>query len=103
MSSFLRIGLQRITSLSSVDEKLSQVESTLLTALGGVGASIPVVSNVQSVRALNKSGRDPQLERRPCDIRVLRQKRKRVHETAQTILHTVQTPLVDANRPNKNA
>ena len=86
--------------LSSVDEKLSQAESMLLTALGGVGANIPVVSNVQSVRALNKSGRDPQYERRPCDIRVLRKKRKRSNKSARTFLHTVQTPLVDANRPS---
>ena len=71
-----------------------------MLATGGVGNAIPIVSNLETVRALNKSDGSAQRERRPMDVRTQRRKRKRAHEAAQTKLATVRTPLVEANRPN---
>ena len=53
------------------------------------------------MRALNKSGGNPQLERKPIDVRAQRQSRKRAREAAQINLHSIHTPLVEAHRPSK--
>ena len=87
--------------MSSVKETLSQVESMLMMATGGVGTAFPVVSNLASLRALNKSGGIPQLERKPIDVMVQRQSRKRAREAAQINLHSTHTPLVEAHRPRE--
>ena len=87
--------------LNCIQQKLSEVESMISVATGGIGASLPVVSNLETVRALNKTKKNAQLERRPVDIRRKRKKRKRDYDRAHTKLHAVQTPLVEAHRPNK--
>ena len=87
--------------LSAVKKKLLEAESMLMTATGAHDGCIPVVSNLDSVRALNKSMRDPQTERRPLAIREQRQERKRARAAANSILDTVQTPLIEAHRPGK--
>ena len=70
-------------------------------ATGGTENSVPVVSNLESVRAANKVGRMAQMEQRPQDLRELRLKRKRDHDAAQKKLDTVRTPLVEAHSPSK--
>ena len=87
--------------LNAAQQKLLEVESMLMVATGGVSNVFPVVSNLEEVRAMNKSGVKPQLERRPRDVRELQRNRKRAREAARTALATLQTPLVEANRPNK--
>ena len=73
----------------------------LTVASAGAGTSLPVVSNLETVRAANKTGRNPQSERRPHNIRIQVQKRKRARDTAQKNLAALQTPLVEAHRPSK--
>ena len=72
-----------------------------MLATGGVGNALPIVSNIQSVRALNKSGRSAQNELCPRDVIIKRTKRKWVDEEIRKNLAAVQTPLVEAHRPSK--
>ena len=72
-----------------------------MVATGGTGNSVPVVSNLESVRAANKAGRVAQMEQRPQDLMRQRLKRKQDHEAAKRKLDTVQTPLVEALRRSK--
>ena len=87
--------------LETVLEKLSEVESLTMLAAGASGKSFPIVSNLVRVRAANKAGSYAQREQRPQDFRKQQGKRKREHEAARRCLDTLQTPLVEAHRPNK--
>ena len=73
----------------------------LTVAAAGTRTSIPVLSNLEMVRAANKTGRKPQSERTPQDIRILGQERKRARDAARRNLAALQTPLVEAHRPSK--
>ena len=98
---FVSDWIKKSPILFTIKEKLLELESLTAVAVGRTGSSIPVISNVEAVRAMNKAGNDAQRERRPLDIRVQRQKRKRDHDRALKALDTLQTPLVEAHRPNK--
>ena len=98
---FVAEWLLKNNVLSAVKKNLLEAESMLMMATGAHDACIPVISNLDSVEALNKFTRDPQTERRPLAIREQRQERKRAHEVANSILDTVQTPLIEAHRPGK--
>ena len=93
--------IEKSGTLQSIQGRLSEVESMLTVATAGFRTSLPVVSNLETVRAANKTQRDLQQERRPRDIKNQRQKRKRAREAAKRKLATVQTPLVEAHRPSK--
>ena len=56
---------------------------------------------MESVRAANKASSVAQMEQQPQDLMTKRLKRKRDHDAAQRKLDTLQTPLVEAHRPNK--
>ena len=72
-----------------------------MLASGANSSSYPVVSTLETVRASNKVSGFAQQERRPFDVRAQRRKRKKVFQKTRKYLDTVQTPLVEANRPNK--
>ena len=90
----------KFNALQAVHQKLSEAESIMM-ATTGRGGSYPVISNVEVVRASNKLCAAPQQERRPEDVRLQREKRKRQLDAAIKNLDAVPTPLVEANRPNK--
>ena len=93
--------LKKMNILNAAEEKLSQVESMIMKAAGGTGQSLPVISNLATLQARNKICSSALREKRPHDVSTQRQKRKHAQETAQKKLDSLQTPLVEANRPNK--
>ena len=99
--SFVSAWMKKGPILDTIKEKLLEVESLMAVATRSVGCSFPDVSNVETVKALNKAGCDAQRERQPKDIRVQRQRRKRDYDTALTALDRLQMPLVEAHRPNR--
>ena len=94
-------GLESGNFLDVFQQMLAGLESMLMLASGGAEHKIPIVSNLQAVRAANKSSGNARKQLRPVDIRTERKKRKRAREDARSNLATVQTPLVAAHRPNK--
>ena len=93
--------IEKTDILGAVQQKLAEAESMLMLASGASRGSYPVVSSSAMVRASNKVSASQQKERRPCDVRAQRQKRERFLERTHKHLDAVQTPLVEANRPNK--
>ena len=93
--------IEKTSVFTSMKKKLLEMESTLLVAMGGGTKLLPVISNLETVKASNKYGAHHQGECRPQDVRAKRLKRKRVQQKALSLLATVRTPLVEANRPNK--
>ena len=72
-----------------------------MKASGGTGSSIPSLLNLASVTASNKFGGESIDEAKPQDVRGALRRRKRLRKVS-TMLAKVQTPLVEANRPNKH-
>ena len=97
---FVPIWLDKSDILHAVKQKISEAESMFLLASGAAGGSFPVVSSLEAVQASNKGTSEAQKERRPQDIKIQPKKRK-IGAMSRGKLHTVQTPLVEANRPNK--
>ena len=93
--------MEKRNELDAVTRKIAEAYSILMAAAGAGGCRLPVVSNLESVRASNKSDRAAQVEQRPLSVREKRLKRKRDQEAAAQNLDKIQTPLVEAHRPNK--
>ena len=93
--------IEKMDILTSAEQMLSQLESMMMLASGGTGKSYPVVSSLEAVQARNKTSRFALRERRPLDVQTQRQNRRRMRETMRSHLDSLQTPLVEANRPNK--
>ena len=98
---FIADWLKRSNILQAVQQKLSEAESMMMLTTGAGFGAYPVVSNLEAVRASNKSTRRAQRERVPQDVRAQYAKGKRKLDVALKRLAKVQTPLVEAHRPNK--
>ena len=73
----------------------------MMLATGAADGNVPVVSNLEALRASNKSTTNAQEQRRPTDLRAQRRKRKQDFDAAHKNLAAVRTPLAEANRSNK--
>ena len=98
--SFIQDWLAKLNIVQDIEKQLSNCESALLKASSASGVSLPSFLNLTSVRAVNKFGGGEVSENKPQDVREAREgrKRRRQHES---MLEKLQTPLVEANRPNK--
>ena len=64
---FAEAWCKKSAILEAMLQKMTEVESMALVATGGTRNAVPVVSNVESVRAANKVGSMSQMEQHPQD------------------------------------
>ena len=98
---FVRQWLPKLPMLNDIEACLGKIESGIVKAAGGAGTSLPTLLDLSTVRAANKIGGRAVHEAKPLDAREKRNRRKRQREVT-TKLAKLQTPLVEANRPNKH-
>ena len=96
--SFAREWLPKLNTVCDIEAHLGQLEAALLKLSGGTGRSLPSFLTLTTVKAANKIRAGVVVESKPQDVREKRRARKR---NAGTMLAKLQTPLVEANRPNK--